>query len=185
MKKIATTINGCFRLEPNIFHDERGRFVKVYRGDVFRELGLEWNFAEEYYSVSKQRVLRGLHFQIPPKDCAKLVYCVQGSVLDVAVDLRADSSTYGEHLTYQLSADNGHILYFPTGIAHGFYTLSAEAILVYKVTSTYSQAHDTGILWNSVSINWPDPTPLISERDRQFIPFSDFTSPFTANSQKK
>src|ERR1700688_3964819 len=108
MKILPTSIEGCFQLMPDILRDERGCFVKVFHEDVFRRHGLRVDFAEEYYSVSRQRVLRGLNFQTPPREHAKLVYCAQGSVLDVAVDLRLGSGSYGRHIEYVLSDDNAH-----------------------------------------------------------------------------
>lgn len=178
MNIIPTAIGGCFQLVPNIVRDERGSFVKVFHEDVFRAHGLATDYAEEYYSVSRRGVLRGLHFQVPPMEHSKLVYCPQGAVLDAALDLRAGSPTYGRHVTLELSAANGHMLYLPKGVAHGFYTLSEQALMVYKVTSTYSQAHDGGVLWNSAGIAWPDQDPVLSARDRQFAPLAGFVSPF-------
>ncbi|MGZ6005389.1 MAG: dTDP-4-dehydrorhamnose 3,5-epimerase [Candidatus Saccharimonadales bacterium] len=179
MNILPTAISGCFQLVPKILRDERGKFVKVFHEDIFREHGLETNFTEAYYSLSCQRVLRGLHFQIPPKDHAKLMYCVQGAVLDVVLDIRYGSPSYGEHIMLELNADTGSMLYLPKGVAHGFYTLSEQALMVYNVTTTYSQPHDTGILWDSAGICWPDSEPILSERDRQFSPLAEFVSPFT------
>ncbi|MES2741352.1 MAG: dTDP-4-dehydrorhamnose 3,5-epimerase [Pseudomonadota bacterium] len=179
MHILPTALPGCFQLVPNILRDTRGSFVKVFHEEVFRQHGLATAYAEEYYSVSRRGVLRGLHFQTPPMAHVKLVYCAQGAVLDAAVDLRAGSPTYGRHLLCELSADNGHMLYLAPGVAHGFYTLSEQALMVYKVTSTYSQPHDGGILWNSAGIAWPDAEPLLSVRDQHFTPLADFASPFT------
>jgi dTDP-4-dehydrorhamnose 3,5-epimerase len=179
MNVLPTAFPGCFQLVPDIRRDERGSFVKVFHEDIFRQHGLRTDFAEEYYSVSRQRVLRGLHFQTPPREHAKLVYCVQGSVLDVAVDLRVGSPTYGQHIEYTLSDDNAHMLYLPAGVAHGFYTLSPQALMMYKVTSTYAPENDSGILWSSIGIDWPDADPILSERDRRFAALADFASPFS------
>lgn len=178
MKLLLTAIAGCYQLVPNVFRDERGAFVKVFHEEVFREHGLRTDFAEEYYSVSRERVLRGLHFQTPPHEHAKLVYCPQGSVLDVAVDLRVGSPSYGQHIGVELSEANANMLYLPAGLAHGFYTTSTQATMVYKVTSVYAPAHDGGILWSSAGIDWPDADPILSERDRQFPALADFASPF-------
>ncbi|MDW7973331.1 MAG: dTDP-4-dehydrorhamnose 3,5-epimerase [Thermodesulfovibrio sp.] len=172
------TIPDCLELFPKILRDERGYFVKTFHFDVFQELGLETDFKEEYYSYSIKRVLRGLHFQIPPKDHVKVVYCIYGKILDVVVDLRIGSPTYGHYEMIELSSDKANMIYIPKGLAHGFYTLSDFAIVVYKVTTTYSPDHDTGILWNSLNIPWPDEKPIISRRDSGFIPFADFNSPF-------
>ena len=183
MKFLSTALPGCYLLQPNILRDERGRFVKVFHQQTFREQGLATDFAEEYYSLSQRRVLRGLHFQTPPHDHAKLLYCVQGKVLDAAVDLRVGSPTYGQHIMIELDAEHGQALYLAPGVAHGFYKLSEQALMVYKVTSTYAPAHDTGILWNSAGIVWPDAAPILSARDRGFAPLAAFKSPFAWEGQ--
>jgi len=173
-----TKIPGCFEIIPKILKDERGRFVKTFHEGAFKANRLETHFAEEYYSFSHKRVLRGLHFQLPPMDHVKLVYCVSGKVLDAVVDLRVGSPTYGNFETFEVSAERANIVYIPKGLAHGFYVQSENAIMMYKVTTVYSPEHDTGILWNSVDIPWPDEKPIISQRDSQLIRFADFKSPF-------
>jgi dTDP-4-dehydrorhamnose 3,5-epimerase len=178
MEFIPSRIPGCFEIQPVVFKDERGLFVKTFHEQVFAQHGLETHFAETYYSRSYKGVLRGLHFQVPPYDHAKLVYCIAGRVKDVVVDLRVGSPTYGEFASFLLSAETANMVYVPRGLAHGFYTLSDSAIMMYKVTSVYSPQHDTGIRWDSVGIDWPNDNPIISERDRQFVPLADFQSPF-------
>lgn len=169
---------GCFELQPKAFDDARGRFVKVFHEQVFAALDLETNFAEEYYSVSHKNVIRGLHFQLPPMDHVKMVYCVQGEVLDVVVDLRVGSPTYGEHAIFDLSAAKANSIYIPKGMAHGFCARSEQAIMVYKVSTIYSPEHDAGLLWNSVGISWPTNAAILSARDQSFSPFDKFVSPF-------
>lgn len=171
-------IHGCCEIKPSILKDNRGVFVKTFNQTVFFENGLIGKFSEEYYSISSKGVLRGLHFQIPPYDYTKLVYCVYGKVLDVLVDLRVGSPTYGKFELFNLSAEKGSVIYIPSGLAHGFYVLSQQAIIIYNVTAVYSPAHDTGIHWNSVGIPWPDKTPLVSKRDEKLVPLADFKSPF-------
>lgn len=173
-----TKIPGCLEILPKIFKDDRGLFVKTSHQDVFEERGLETHFEEEYYSLSYQGVLRGLHFQLPPMDHVKLVYCVLGKVMDVVVDLRIGSPTYGDFEIFQLSSEKANMIYIPKGLAHGFYILSDNEVMMYKVTTVYSEKHDTGILWNSAGIPWPDEKPIISKRDSEFKPFKDFKSPF-------
>lgn len=173
-----TKIPGCYEMLPKVIRDERGIFIKTFHQDVFKENGLETYFAEEYYSFSQQGVLRGLHFQLLPMDHVKLVYCVSGKVFDAVVDLRIGSPTYGRSETFELSAEKANMLYIPKGLAHGFYVISENAIMMYKVTTIYSTEHDTGILWNSVDVPWPDNKPVISQRDSRFISFADFKSPF-------
>lgn len=172
-------IAGCFELQPKVFEDNRGRFVKVFHEQTFLELGLETAFAEEYYSVSYKNVIRGMHFQLPPMDHVKMVYCVKGEVMDAVVDLRLSSPTYGQYQLFELSAAKANSIYIPKGIAHGFCVRSGQAIMVYKVSMIYSPEHDAGVLWNSVSIPWPSEQPCISDRDKSFPALADFVSPFS------
>jgi dTDP-4-dehydrorhamnose 3,5-epimerase len=180
MNLIQTAIPGCFQIVTDIRRDERGSFVKVFHEEIFRQHGLATDFAEEYYSTSRRNVIRGLHFQTPPHDHAKLVYCTQGAVLDAAVDLRRGSPAYGRHITLELSAENGHMLYLPAGLAHGFCSISEQSLMVYKVTTTYAPDNDGGVLWNSAGIAWPEAAsePVMSARDRTFPALADFDSPF-------
>lgn len=179
MKVIPTNIPKCYELQPSVFKDERGSFVKVFHENIFEDNQLENHFVEEYYSVSRRNVLRGLHFQLPPQDLVKMVYCLEGQVKDVVVDLRFGSPTYGKHRIFDLSAEKANIIYIPSGLAHGFYVTSKKAIMVYKVTTVYSPEHDTGIRWDSVGIDWDCKNPIVSQRDSQFVSFSEFNSPFT------
>ena len=178
MKIKKTKIEGCFEIIPKINKDNRGLFIKTFHQPIFKKYKLETDFKEEYYSVSKKNVLRGLHFQKPPMAHAKLVYCVYGEVFDVVLDIRKKSKTYGKFLSLNLSAKKGNILYIPTGLAHGFQVLSDKAIMMYKTTTVYSPKHDTGILWNSVNIPWPNKKPIVSKRDKSFGIFSDFGTDF-------
>lgn len=174
-----TTIPGCFEITPHLFTDERGSFVKTFHHDTFQQHGLKTEWREEYYSVSRKGVLRGLHFQIPPCDHAKLVYCTAGRVLDAVLDLRSGSPAYQRHALFELNAETAHMLYLPKGVAHGFYTLSDSATMMYKVSTVYAPACDTGILWNSAGIPWPDSHPTVSQRDGNLPALSDFTdNPF-------
>ncbi len=179
MRKIETSIPGCYEIILNKMEDERGFFVKTVHQDIFEQNGLNIYFAEEYYSYSYQGVLRGLHFQTPPADHTKLVYCVQGEIFDAVVDLRVGSPTFGKYATFELSAERANMLYIPSGLAHGFYVLSKTAILVYNVSTVYSPEHDTGILWNSAGIPWPGERPVISKRDSGFLEMEHFDSPFS------
>ncbi len=180
-----TNIPGCFEILPQIINDERGRFVKTFHRGLFQNLGLNADFPEEYYTVSKKGVLRGLHFQTPPSDHTKIVYCVEGEVFDAVVDLRVGSPTFGKYEVVKVSSAIGNIIYIPSGLAHGFYVVSENATLIYNVSTVYSPQHDSGILWNSVGIPWPDPAPIVSRRDTTFPSISNFTSPFTFNGERK
>lgn len=175
-KKMA--LPGCYEIVPPRFVDERGYFFKSFHRDIFARQGLEISFAEQYTTCSKQGVLRGLHFQLPPHDHAKLVYCLTGEVLDGVVDLRIGSPTYGQYEVVTLSAEKGSLLYLPAGMAHGFYVTSSEAILSYCVTSVHAPESDAGIAWNSAGIPWPASDPILSSRDRGFVALKDFMSPF-------
>lgn len=174
----TTSIPGCFEIYPHVISDDRGHFVKVFHAELFAAHGLETVYVEEYYSVSRYGVIRGLHFQTPPMDHAKLVYCVEGRVQDVALDLRRGSPSYGCCQVFELSAEQANMIYLPQGIAHGFCALSDTATLVYKVSTTYSAEHDAGVLWNSADIPWLVADPILSARDRAHPPLADFISPF-------
>ena len=173
-----TPLPGCFEICPQIHYDHRGSFVKTFHCEEFSERGLQVQWAEEYYSISRQNVLRGLHFQLPPYDHEKIVYCVEGEVLDAVVDLRVGSPTFGQHALFRLSSVKGNMLYIPRGMAHGFYSTSKRAAMMYKVSTMYSPNHDTGILWSSAGIPWPTQQPVLSCRDANLSPLAEFDSPF-------
>lgn len=172
-------IPGCFEIQPKVIGDHRGHFVKTFHAPSFLDLGLETHFVEEFYSVSKRGVLRGMHFQIPPEDHVKLVYCAGGSVLDVVVDLRRGSPTFGRHTGVTLSAEKGNMLYIPKGLAHGFVCLTESALMMYKVSSVHSPAHDAGIRFDSAGIQWPGADWILSARDQGLPALDEFESPFS------
>lgn len=178
MNIIQTNIPGCFEIQPDVIKDERGTFVKTFHQDIFDKYGLVTNFAEEYYSCSKKRVLRGFHFQLPPHDHAKIVYCVSGTIMDAIIDLRKGSPTCGKHTVFELSGEKENGLYLEKGIAHAFYVVSHFAIVMYKVTTAYAPEYDAGILWNSAAVQWPEDMPILSARDKSFPPLGQFESPF-------
>ena len=171
-------IFGVYNITPKKFSDERGLFVKTFHSDTYAKQGLQTNFHEEYYSTSIKHVLRGMHFQLPPNDHVKLVYCIVGEVLDVVLDLRTDSPTFGQTNSTILSAENLNMIYIPKGLAHGFMSLSDSATLIYKTSTVYHPESDTGILWDSFNFNWPFRPSYISERDKSLPGFSNFDSPF-------
>ncbi|WP_017294112.1 dTDP-4-dehydrorhamnose 3,5-epimerase [Geminocystis herdmanii] len=178
MHRIETKRPNCYQLQPKKFEDNRGSFVKTFHEEIFQDLGLDTNFAEEYYSFSYQNVVRGLHFQLPPHEHIKIVYCVQGAVKDVVVDLRVNSPTYGQFEIFDLSAEKANLIYIPSGLAHGFAVMSETAIMMYKVSTVYHPESDTGIRYDSLGIPWEIDKPIISQRDSSFIPFVEFQSPF-------
>lgn len=173
-----TGLEGCLELDYTLCKDSRGQFIKTYHAGLFQDLGLNTDWREEYYSNSHQGVLRGLHFQLPPQAHYKLVYCTSGRIMDVAVDLRRASPTFGRHYATELSPAAHNALYLAPGFAHGFYVHSQEALVHYMVSSVYAPEQDTGILWNSAGIAWPDADPLLSERDKGFPSLENFPSPF-------
>ena len=173
-----TSLPGCLRICPIVRADRRGTFVKTFHVEEFRQLGLPTSFAEEYFSVSQHGVLRGLHFQIPPMEHEKIVYCAQGEVLDAVVDLRRGSPTYGRHELFHLCAEEGTMIYIPKGMAHGFYVLSENALMMYQVTSVYAPDCDAGVRWDSAGIPWNAADPILSERDTLFPSLDAFASPF-------
>ena len=170
-----TSIPGCLEIELPVSRDKRGSFTKSFRRDWWHQAGLKTEFLEEYHTLSGRGVLRGLHFQLPPRAVAKLVYCPWGEVLDAVVDLRSGSPAYGRHQLFDLKDT---ALYLPRGLAHGFYVLSDSALMVYKVSDYYAPELDAGILWDSAGIPWPDEKPLISNRDAGFPDLKDFKTPF-------
>jgi len=178
INKVKTGLPGCYKLIPEVFQDKRGIFVKTFQSNNFLKLNLETDFREEYYSVSYKRVLRGLHFQMPPYDHVKVVYCVLGEVTDAVVDLRVGSPAYGKYHLFELNDKEPVFIYIPKGMAHGFYVTSETAIMMYKVSTVYSSEHDSGIRWNSLNIPWTDMNPVISSRDSAFISFKSLESPF-------
>ncbi|WP_296559016.1 dTDP-4-dehydrorhamnose 3,5-epimerase [uncultured Acetobacterium sp.] len=173
-----TALDGCLRLEPNIFRDHRGTSIKTFHIEDFRDYGINNNFVEDLIVVSNKNVLRGLHFQNPPFAQAKLVYCVKGSILDVVLDIRRDSPTYGNYEMFNIDASNFSILYIKEGFAHGYLALEVDTVVMYKMSSVYNKKLEGGIRWNSIDIPWGISKPIISERDESFVAFNDFRSNF-------
>lgn len=178
MKITETSIPGCFEISAEQFADERGVFIKTFHRGLFAAHGMRTDFEEEFHSVSRRGVLRGLHFQLPPEEHAKMVWLMEGEALDAIVDLRVGSPSYGRHLLFQLTPEKPTVLYIPPGLAHAFYARTDNTVMMYKVTRGYSPEHDSGILWNSAGIAWPDVAPVLSPRDRNLVAFSAFSSPF-------
>ncbi len=158
--------------------DARGAFTKVFHQDSLQEKGISFSLRESYFSTSAKDVIRGMHFQTPPHQHAKIVFCPVGEILDVVLDLRKDSPTYGDHFSMVLTARNHLALYIPEGCAHGFRALSEGAMTFYLVSSTYSPAHDMGIRWDSFDCDWGIELPVISARDEGFPGLARFHSPF-------
>lgn len=158
--------------------DNRGLFVKTYHETLLRNAGIEFTLRESYFSLSKKDVIRGMHFQLPPHQHSKIVFCPQGAILDVVVDLRRSSATYGMHVAQVLSASNNMAWYIPEGFAHGFKALTDDAMTYYLVSSEYSKGEDTGIRYDTLGIDWDVHDPTLSARDLSFVALADFDSPF-------
>ena len=180
MKTTNTKIKGLMIIEPDIFKDERGSFFESWNLKNFKEIGIEDNFVQDNQSFSSKGVLRGLHFQNQPYAQAKLVRVIRGSVLDVAVDLRSNSPTYGKHYSIVLSDKNFKSFYIPIGFAHGFVALEDNTIFSYKCSDMYNKESEGCLLWNDqdLGIDWNINNPIISQKDMQGLYFKDFKSKF-------
>ena len=185
MKFIKTTIEGVVIIEPNIFGDARGYFFESWSQRDFDEQVCPIKFVQDNESMSTYGVMRGLHFQSPPYTQSKLVRCVKGAVLDVAVDIRKGSPTYGKHVAVELTEDNHRQFFVPRGFAHGFAVLSEVAVFQYKCDNFYAPQADGGIsiLDDSLGIDWKIPTDkaLLSDKDTKHSLLKDFDSPFDIN----
>ncbi|MCU1492519.1 MAG: dTDP-4-dehydrorhamnose 3,5-epimerase [Acidimicrobiaceae bacterium] len=171
-------IPGLRLLRPVVHADDRGSFVKTFHAGWFADAGIPAEWPERFYSRSHRGVVRGLHFQTPPSSHAKLVYCVHGAVLDVVVDLRVGSPTFGEFELLPLDDDTWTIAFVPEGLAHGFAALTDDAVMAYATGTVHVPQSDTGIRWDSVPIPWPFDAPTVSARDEALPTFAEFASPF-------
>ena len=182
MNIIKTPIEGLLVIEPQVFKDARGYFVETYNEERYRAAGIEAQFVQDNQSCSSYGVVRGLHFQRPPYSQAKLVCCTVGRVLDVAVDLRKGSKTYGQWFGVELSEDNKRQFFIPRGFAHGFSVLSNQAIFTYKCDNLYHPEADGGILLNDpdLAIDWqvPENLRIISDKDKKHPLLKDLENPF-------
>ena len=178
MKFTIQSISGVILIEPTLYGDNRGYFVETHRQDLLEEaLGYKVNFVQDNESKSSKGVLRGLHYQIPPYTQAKLVRVIEGSVLDIVVDIRKSSPTFGQHVAIELTAENKHQIFIPQGFAHGFIVLSDSATFSYKVDNYYSPEHERGIAFDdkNLAINWRIPLKDIelSNKDKAQPSLSD------------
>ena len=174
-------IDGLFIIEPRVFEDTRGVFYETFNEKIFKEkTGIDLYFCQDNESISKKNVLRGLHFQNPPFAQGKLVRVVSGRVIDIAVDIRKSSKTYGQYESIELSADNKKQFWIPPGFAHGFVALEDNSIFNYKCTNYYNPVSEATIQWNDpiLNIDWQINSPIISEKDQKGIDFTTFVSEF-------
>lgn len=180
MKLRETGIEDLFVVETNVFPDDRGYFFESFNFQKLKDLGLEINVAQTNISKSCKGVVRGLHFQNPPHAQGKLVRVLNGSVIDVAVDLRKNSSSYGKHYSIELNDENKLALWIPVGFAHGFKTLEDDTLFCYDCTDVYNREAEGSIIWNDpdIGIDWNIENPLVSEKDGKAPLFRDFSSQF-------
>jgi dTDP-4-dehydrorhamnose 3,5-epimerase len=174
----ATTIRGCRVVELPSSVDRRGSFTKLFQATDFSDSEISLAVREIFVSSSHRDVLRGLHFQLPPRDSTKLVVCLVGQILDAVVDLRTDSATFGSHELFELGDDPLVGVLVPRGCAHGFLVTSPDALVAYVTDEEYDAELDSGIHWASAGIAWPTGNPVISDRDAAFVDLGDFQSPF-------
>lgn len=180
MEIVKTPLAGLLIVKPAVFEDERGYFFESYNRDKFLAHGIDVNYVQDNESKSKKGVLRGLHFQNPPYAQGKLVRVMHGSVLDVAVDLRKDSPTYGQSSSIVLSGENKWMYWIPEGFAHGFLTLEDDTVFFYKCTNVYNKPAEGSIRWNDpdLNIDWGISDPIVSDKDKNAPWFKDFVTHF-------
>jgi len=173
-------------IEPKVFEDERGFFLEAYKYSDFQAFGISEHFLQDNHSRSTKGVLRGLHYQNPPKAQGKLIRVIVGEIFDVAVDIRKGSPTYGKWVGLILSAENKRMLYVPPGFAHGFCVLSDVAEVLYKTTDEYSPKYEAGILWNDpdIGITWPIKDPILSAKDKRWPPLRGAWNEFVYGGSK-
>lgn len=178
---LTLPLAGAAVIDAAVHEDARGSFVKTFRADVLRSHGITFSVREEFYSKSSRGVLRGMHFQRPPFEHQKLVTCLAGCVLDVLLDVRRGSPTYGEYRAIELSGDEPRSVFVPAGVAHGFLSLVDRSCVLYRTDREYSPHHDAGIRWDSFGFEWPElgAELVLSERDQGHPAMSDFKSPFS------
>ncbi|MCF6342458.1 MAG: dTDP-4-dehydrorhamnose 3,5-epimerase [Bacteroidales bacterium] len=180
MEVIETRISDLYIIKPKVFDDHRGYFFESYNKEDFFQNGINVEFVQDNESLSGKGVLRGLHFQSPPFSQGKLVRVMQGAVLDVAVDLRKNSPTYGQWDSVVLSSENKWMYWIPPGFAHGFVTREDHTVFFYKCTNVYNKAAEGAIAWNDpdLNIDWKTENPILAEKDKNAPLFKNFNSPF-------
>jgi len=181
MKVVETEFKGLLQIFPDIYKDQRGYFIESFHIHKFRELSIPHSFVQDNFSCSQRGVIRGLHLQLPPYQQAKLVMVMKGKALDVVVDLRVDSATYGQHTKYILDAEQHSMLYIPEGFAHGLLAIE-ETVFTYKCSDFYNKSAEAGILWkdNILDIDWELDRygithPIVSDKDQALPTFEEFT----------
>lgn len=181
MKIVETTIDSLLIIEPKVFEDERGFFFEGFNKNTWQQHGLDLDFVQTNISQSQKGVVRGLHFQNPPYAQGKLIRVLKGAVLDVAVDIRKSSKTYGKHVVVELTEANKKALWIPPGFAHGFKTLEDNTLFYYDCTQTYHQQAEGSLRWNDpdLAIDWQIDNPILSDKDANAPMFVGFESQFS------
>lgn len=181
MNILEKKIKGVYEIILTPLNDDRGYFMRTYDYKVFEYFGIHREWVQENHSRSEKKgIIRGLHFQFPPYNESKLIRCIKGAVLDIYLDLRKDSPSFGRWETVELSEQNKKMLFLPRGFAHGFCTLTEVSEVVYKVDNFFSKDHDSGIRWNdpTLRMRWPVENPVISEKDMKLMTFDEFVSKY-------
>lgn len=175
MKFEQTPLKNVWLIKPGVLKDPRGHFLEAFRRDLFKKEGLEYEFVQDNISTSKKNTLRGLHYQLPPASQTKLIMVPHGKILDVAVDARKNSPTFGQYFSTILSSENRHMMLIPTGFAHGFSVLSDEATIYYKCNDYYNKSLERGIFWNDpeINIDWKIDAPILSAKDQALPELKD------------
>jgi dTDP-4-dehydrorhamnose 3,5-epimerase/CDP-3, 6-dideoxy-D-glycero-D-glycero-4-hexulose-5-epimerase len=174
MKFDSSPVAGCTLVTLDTFPDSRGSFTKIFNETMYKKHGIDMNCKEQFFSTSRKNVLRGMHFQKEPYAHSKLIICMAGRVLDVVLDIRKDSATFGKSASFLLDEGDGKAVFIPAGLAHGFLSLQENSVLFYNASSEQEQSAEGGILWNSFGFDWPCTEPVLSERDTSHESFEIF-----------
>jgi dTDP-4-dehydrorhamnose 3,5-epimerase len=173
-----TSLSGVKVIINDLHKDERGIFCKTFNKKIFKDIGLTFEIKESFYSISSKNVIRGMHFQLPPHDHDKIVFVPKGKILDVVLDLRKKSKTFGQYFSIELSEDNKNSIYIPKGFAHGFKTLINNSLTIYFTSTVHELKYDSGIRWDSFGMDWKVENPIISKKDNNLKKYYEFESPF-------
>jgi len=181
MEVIKTAFDGLLIFQPKVYRDDRGYFFEYFRKDILKKNGINFEFVQSNESLSQKNVLRGLHFQNPPFEQGKYIRVIKGAVLDVTLDIRINSQTYGQWFSCELNETNKTILWIPPGFAHGFLTLADDTIFQYECTNVYNKDSEASIRWNDpdLNIDWKVKNPILSEKDKNAPFFKNFVSKFS------
>jgi len=179
MRILPTPLAGLLEISVHPLRDARGSFLKIWEKQSWQKEGLPVQWTEIYITRSSNRVLRGMHYQEPPADHDKMVMVLDGEILDVALDIRRSSKTFGKYHAKTLTESEPTIMFLPKGMAHGFLVLSHSATVMYQTSTSYCAEHDKGVLWNSFGFPWPVTDPILSQRDQEHISFEALHSTFS------